>query len=463
MQNKWFGARLYVPCALFLVSFLGAATTYAWVEEAVDATQPKSVNGYTTAITVDSSDKLHICYTADLDLGATRDDRLYYATNASGSWVITEVASDANYYVSLALDNAGNVHIAYQGTGIAGGLYLWYATNSSGSWITEQLTPGGEWAYIALDSSTHVHICHVHHLLQYTTNASGSWVTTQIHDRLGGRGSIAVDSSDKVHVLWDVAGGVGYMGIDYLTNASGSWVTETIVEFGGAVSMALDSSDKIHFAYMHYSLMYANNTSGSWVTTTVDPTSPGGEGWPLIALDDSGKAYIGYGYENNLLRYATNASGTWISVPVSANGWWPSIAVDSQQKVHMAYKSPHEPRGLYHGTNDCVPEVCNNGVEDDCDGLMDCKDSDCPPCPDPGTCAANTAASTLGVNRVYEASDLGKHMACFLLPLATAIGLRIWRKKGKESKQISPISGEVIGVGCLEMHESQHRTSHSIH
>jgi len=71
MQNRWIGAIPRVACALFLLSFFGATTTHGWVEEAVDVTQPKNINAYTTAIAVDSSDKLHICYTADLDLGVT--------------------------------------------------------------------------------------------------------------------------------------------------------------------------------------------------------------------------------------------------------------------------------------------------------------------------------------------------------------------------------------------------------
>ena len=70
---------------------------------------------------------------------------------------------------------------------------------------------------------------------------------------------------------------------------------------------------------------------------------------------------------------------------------------------------------------------CDDGFDNDCDGYFDCNDLDCPACPT--SCAASAAASTLEVDRVYGASDLGKHLAFFLLPLGALIGLTIWRRK----------------------------------
>jgi hypothetical protein len=65
--------------------------------------------------------------------------------------------------------------------------------------------------------------------------------------------------------------------LKYATKRSGSWVTEIVKNSGsggGPTSIALDSSDKVHISYRggypDYSLKYATNASGSWITTTVD-------------------------------------------------------------------------------------------------------------------------------------------------------------------------------------------------
>ncbi len=68
--------------------------------------------------------------------------------------------------------------------------------------------------------------------------------------------------------------------------------------------------------------------------------------------------------------------------------------------------------------------LCSNGIDDDCDGLIDGDDPDCttPPC-------AGSAASTVGVSPVYSASYLGKQLAYFMFPLGAMIWLMIWRRK----------------------------------
>jgi len=68
--------------------------------------------------------------------------------------------------------------------------------------------------------------------------------------------------------------------------------------------------------------------------------------------------------------------------------------------------------------------LCGNGIDDDCDGLTDNDDPDCATTP----CSGSTA-STVGVSPVYSASDLGRQLAYFLLPLGAVIGLMIWRRK----------------------------------
>lgn len=72
-----------------------------------------------------------------------------------------------------------------------------------------------------------------------------------------------------------------------------------------------------------------------------------------------------------------------------------------------------------------VEEMCDNGLDDDCDGLADGLDEDCMS----GSCADQAEASVQATNRVYGASDMLRHFACFLLPMGLAIAWRSLRRK----------------------------------
>ena len=58
------------------------------------------------SVSIDPSNKLHMCYNAS--------NRLVYITNKTGSWVsreVDDVGSGAD--ISLAVDSVGNVHVSY--------------------------------------------------------------------------------------------------------------------------------------------------------------------------------------------------------------------------------------------------------------------------------------------------------------------------------------------------------------
>ncbi len=67
------------------------------------------------------------------------------------------------------------------------------------------------------------------------------------------------------------------------------------------------------------------------------------------------------------------------------------ITVDSTGEVgsdtSIAFDSTNEPAISYYDLTNAnlkfarfVPEICNNGIDDDGDGLVDCNDPECPPC-----------------------------------------------------------------------------------
>ncbi|NOZ69308.1 MAG: hypothetical protein GXP46_08730 [Deferribacteres bacterium] len=151
--------------------------------------------------------------------------------------------------------------------------------------------------------------------------------------------SLALDSSGNPHIVYGSRDGVYYAWYDGV-----SWHTETVNIDGGifaSIAIAIDSSDKVHIIYYdgypNRALKYATNASGSWVSEVVDSDG----GWATsIAIDSSDKVHISYSYYRgypdyiNALKYATNASGSWVSEVVDSDGGWAtSIAIDSSDKV----------------------------------------------------------------------------------------------------------------------------------
>lgn len=316
----------------------------SWRYETVD--KLSDVGKY-ASLALDTSGKAHISYYDN-----TNGD-LKYATNSSGDWTTAIVANSGGEYTSIALDRAGKAHISYYSG------FLWYATNASGSWITEAVDSGiikGQYNSIALDKSGNAHISYYYYerftnngYLMYATNASGSWSTETMDDSgdVDGYTSIALDSSDKVHISYQGNG------LKHTTNTSGLWVTETVDSSGGTyyTSIALDSSDKVHVSYYTGVLKYATNTSGSWVTETVD--SSGGV-YPSIALDSSDKAHISY-YTGGL-KYATNTSGSWVTETVDNGICIPALIIVSPDKLSIKVKGSEEVIVTARGENGCLIE-----------------------------------------------------------------------------------------------------------
>jgi hypothetical protein len=301
--------------------------------------------GKFTSIAVDANDKVHVSYYD------STNEQLKYATNSSGSWVVTTVAAAPStaYGTSIGVDTNGKVHIAYEGTNGD----LMYATNSSGSWVTTVIE-GSAWSSdvsMALDSNNRVHISYFNSVdfdLKYATNAGGSW-TTSIIVNGGAAGalpgyssSIGLDSSNKVHISYYDDSSPD--SINYVTNASGSWQVTSIDTIGFAAgwetSLVVDSSDKVHISYYDWTddaLKYATNLSGAWQTYTVDSTS--GNVWDAsITVDSNNHACLSYSSSDGLM-YATNSSGSWVvsNVDGPSTGSSSSIAVDSSGGVHISY------------------------------------------------------------------------------------------------------------------------------
>ncbi|MBN1799340.1 MAG: hypothetical protein JW822_12235 [Spirochaetales bacterium] len=160
---------------------------------------------------LDAHNKSHLFY---MD-GNTYDVK--YATDKNGAWqysLIDNVGSDGlswGFFPVVDTDASCHAHLAYRNW-----LKLKYASDASGVWEINSITTISERApfYIslAIDSLGCVHISHVEFLgdLLYSTNTNGQWATHLVAENVNDEGSgdkqfasITVDSLNDIHIAYN--------------------------------------------------------------------------------------------------------------------------------------------------------------------------------------------------------------------------------------------------------------------
>ncbi|MFC2027134.1 thrombospondin type 3 repeat-containing protein [Chloroflexota bacterium] len=178
--------------------------------------------------------------------------------------------------------------------------------------------------------------------LLYTNNVSGSWTTPEFISNTGGGGSapisIGLDSNEKAHIAWDGASGGSNVFL-YTHNIAVSWTTEVVRTDSRHCSLEIDSIDRPQVVYNNDNdgINLAIN-NGTWNHLNIDHINKAGQ-YPDIVLDSMDKAHIVY-YDSSsgFLKYATDLSGVW-EIQTIANGTNSVgvIAIDSNGHPHFAF------------------------------------------------------------------------------------------------------------------------------
>jgi len=178
-------------------------------------------------------------------------DQIYasYSTDGGETWTEEQICSASAYqlYPSIAIDSNDNVHVVWSGKG--------WGTNTE------------------------------YYNMQYRKRTSSGWqtqeaVTDKNYDQY--YPSIAIDSNDNIHVVWEGYGwgtNTNYRNIQYRKRTSSGWQTQEAVTDKNYTqsdpSIAIDSNDNIHVVWdgygwgtniEYYNIQYRKRTSSGWQT-----------------------------------------------------------------------------------------------------------------------------------------------------------------------------------------------------
>ena len=128
-------------------------------------------------------------------------------------------------------------------------------------------------------------------------------------------------------------------------------------------SIAIDKDNRLHAAYGGDHLYYAYFDGVKWQHETLD-NYPGVGEFASIAIDSNNKVHISY-YDSTfrILKYATNATGTWATYVIDNKqfvGYGTSIALDSNNSVHIGYYGDKDLRYVTNASGSWVISIVDN-------------------------------------------------------------------------------------------------------
>ncbi|MCG3257442.1 MAG: hypothetical protein KAU62_15170, partial [Candidatus Heimdallarchaeota archaeon] len=383
--------------------------TWKWSITEVVSTESTG-NSVEPSLAVDAAGNVHIAWIDSTDYaGSGTDYDIFYKywDASSSSWTTAEVVSTEStgesYLPSLAVDAAGNVHIAwtdvtdYAGAGTDWDIFYKRWVSSSSAWTTAEVvstesTGNSDNPYLAVDAAGNVHITwedstdyagsgtDIDIFYKYWDMSTSLWTTTEVvfteSTSTSYQPSLAVDAAGDVHIACldytDYAGSGTDMDIfyKYWDASSSSWTTAEVVstestDTSSHPSLAVDVAGNVHIAWEDVT-DYASAgidddifykrweiSTFSWTTTEVVSTgSTADSSQPSLAVDAAGDVHIawyeftdyaGSGWDWDIFYNRWDASTSlWtttevVSTESTDDSSQPSLAVDAAGNVHVAW------------------------------------------------------------------------------------------------------------------------------
>lgn len=319
--------------------------------------------GEYSSIAFDSEDRVHISY------HDSSNSDLKYATSEGPQSPWSEpftLGTDASI-PKMVFDSNNNYHVVYSDdSNNYSGIKYTYSINE-GIWSTPVIIAGQSLSpEIAIDSSDNLHVSYYDYTngsLNYIkwSSSTSTWGNSVVLDgsssssAVGASNSIKVDSDGHIHITYYDSTADNLKYIEYF-DGQGYWsnpiVLDNRTDVGMAPSLAIDSDDNLHVAYIIIDAANSNcnfdsvgymrydNLLGSWS----NPVTIDCGGSPSLALDSNDHLHVSYVDDTNYnLMYTSDIghSGTW-NTPLTLDnseitGFSSSLAIDSTDNLHVAY------------------------------------------------------------------------------------------------------------------------------
>lgn len=146
------------------------------------------INDEQPTVAIDSQGKVHIAWEMEDD-SPSHDEEIGYATNAGGSWVITNVTQNDidDYLVSIGIDGSDSVHLAFSRyNSTSGNRGAFYVSKTGTGWGTAvNISATNEYVSflsVAVDGEDGVHVAFSQYdgtdrEIYYVNNTAGAWGT----------------------------------------------------------------------------------------------------------------------------------------------------------------------------------------------------------------------------------------------------------------------------------------------
>ncbi len=246
---------------------------YAAFDGTIWTTTVVDDGGYSNDIAIDANDHPHISYA-----GGMNGDIARYARFDGSNWIIEEISNNILYFgrSSIALEPSGTAHVSFSDMNLPRGLH--WATNGSGSWVVSGVD-SGILSALALDSVQRPRLFYLSESPRETRYAAwtgASWDFQSLPP--GDSPGLAIDAYDRPHISLglDISGysafayamddGNGFEGI-VLANLNTGFFTSVAVDPSGLPHVV---GSRVAGVYGGTRLLYARrrlpDLTGSWQT-----------------------------------------------------------------------------------------------------------------------------------------------------------------------------------------------------
>jgi hypothetical protein len=328
-----------------------------------------SGGSYAPAVAVNSNNHIHVVWQDDTP---GNDETLYKrSTNGGTTWTTKRLTwtSEHSWWPAIAIGPNDHIQVVYQDY-TPGNFEIYHkkSTNGGATWTTKRIT----WTssdsfipYVAVDSNNHIHVVwqdwdpgNAEILYKKSTNGGATWTTKRLTWTSGTSTApeIAVDSSQHFHVVWqDETPGNEEIYYKKSTDGGATWSTKRLTQNSGYSrdpSIAIDSNDYIHLVWWDstpgsFEAFYKKSTNGgaTWTTKRLTWNSTA-LWWPDIAVDSNNHLHVIYWERviNNYELYhkrSTNGGTTWATKRLtwnSGNSWFSSVAISPNDHIHVVWR-----------------------------------------------------------------------------------------------------------------------------